>query len=218
MRTIVTTIILIIFPFVSHAQGQDRSGSWEWAISGLYQQSKDIGSVGSSTLNVDDGIGFGFNISYNFSNKLALGFDLDYLEPDYRAVLIEDAMPPTSTVIDHKFTQFNGRFKGTFNFIDAPFTPFVEAGLGWTFIDSNVADGPPITGCWWHPYWGPICDNFYTTFTETSFTYGAGIGFRYEFVGGTFVKASVNNWQLDGVGSSEDAGITAGRFEFGWSF
>ena len=94
-------------------------------ISGLYQQSKSIGSEAGSTLAVDDEIGFGFNISYNFSDKLALGFDLDYLEPDYQAVLIEDAMPPTATVIDHKFTQINSRFKGTF-------TPFVEAGLGWT--------------------------------------------------------------------------------------
>jgi opacity protein-like surface antigen len=204
------------------AGAQDRSGgraqNWEWAISGLYQESKRIGSEGGSTLDVDSGIGIGVNISYNFSNRLALGADLDFLRPDYRAVLIDDQDPGNEIVIDHEFSQFNARFKGTFNIIDGPFTPYVEAGLGWTYLDSNVADGPPVTGCWWHPFWGYICDNFYNTFSETAFTYGAGLGLRYQFVGGSFLKASYNVWELDGVGSTSDAGIGAARIEFGWQF
>lgn len=218
MRATLTAILLISLAFFSSAHAQDRTGSWEWAISGVFQESKNLGSAGGSTLDIDDGIGIGFNLSYYFNSKLSLGFDLDYLRPDYRAVLIEDAIPPTSTVIDHEFTQFNGRFKATINFIDAPFTPFIEAGAGWTYIDSNVADGPPITGCWWHPYWGYICDNYYTTDTQTFFTYGIGVGFRYNIAGGTFVKASINRWQLDSVGSTEDAFLNGARLEFGWGF
>lgn len=218
MRAIFTAIILICLPFVSYAQNANRAGGWEWSVSGVFQQSENSGSDGGSTLDVDSGIGLGFNFAYNFSNQLSLGLNIDYLKPDYTAVLIEDAVPSTSTTINHEFTQFNTRIKGTFNIIDGPFTPYIEAGIGWTFIDSNVADGPPITGCWWHPYWGYICDSFYSTFTETAFTYGGGLGIRYEFRGGTFVKVSYNSWILDGVGAAEDPTISAGRLEFGWAF
>jgi len=218
MRATFTAIIFISLFFFSSVQAQDRSGGWEWAISAVYQDSKDLGSAGGSTLNIDEGIGIGFNLSYYFNHKLSLGFDFDYLEPDYRATLIEDAVPPSTTVIDHEFTQLNGRFKATFNFIDAPFTPFLEVGAGWTYIDSNVADGPPITGCWWHPYWGYICDSYYSTYTQTSFTYGVGVGLRYDIAGGSFIKASVNQWELDNVGSTEDAFLAGARIEFGWGF
>jgi len=218
MRATLTVIFLISLSFFSSAHAQGRTGSWEWAISGVFQDSKNLGSEGGSTLDIDDGIGIGFNLSYYVNTKLSIGFDLDYLQPDYTAVLIEDAIPSTTTVIDHEFTQLNGRFKGTFNFIDAPFTPFLEVGAGWTYIDSNVADGPPITGCWWHPYWGYICDNYYSTYTQTSFTYGVGVGLRYDIACGSFIKASVNSWELDNVGSTEDAFLNGARLEFGWGF
>ena len=218
MRAIISTLLLILVPIVSSAQGVNRANNWEWSIAATFQQSKNVGSEGGSTLDLDTGTGIGFSIGYNFSNKLTLGFDLDYLRPDYRAVLIEDAMPPTSTTIDHEFTQFNTRIKGTFNLIDAPFTPFIEAGIGWTFFDSNVADGPPITGCWWHPFWGYICSNFYSTFSTTSFSYGLGVGLRYDLRGGTFLKASYNTWEMDDVGSTDDPTLSAARIEFGWAF
>ena len=218
MRAIIATIFLFVIPGIAVAQG-DRSRSWEWSFAALYQQSKDIGSGGGSTLDIDDAVGLGVNFGYNFSNRLTVGFDFDFISPDYQAVLVDDmVVPAATTVIDHEFSQFNGRFKGTFNLLDGPFQPFVEAGLGWTYIDSNVVDGQPITGCWWHPWWGYICDNFYNTFTETTFTYGAGLGFRYHFRGGTFLKASYNVWELDSLGDISDSSITGARVEFGWGF
>ncbi len=218
MRAITAVIIFFAIPGIALAQG-DRSRSWEWSLGAIYQESKNMGSEGGSTLAVDDAVGFGLNFGYNLTNHLTLGFDLDWISPDYRAVLIDDTvMPADTTVIDHEFSQFNGRFKGTYSILDGPFRPFVEAGLGWTYIDSNVADGPPITGCWWHPYWGYICDNFYSTFSSTTFTYGAGLGFRYHFRGGTFLKASYNVWELDDVGAAGDSTLTGARLEFGWGF
>ncbi len=218
MRAITAVIIFFAIPGIALAQG-DRSRSWEWSFAALYQESENMGSEGGSTLAVDGTLGFGLNFGYNLSNKFTLGFDLDYIKPDYRAVLVDDmVVPAASTTINHTFTQWNMRFKGSFNMLDGPFVPFVEAGLGWTYIDSNVADGPPITGCWWHPWWGYICNNYYSTFTETTFTYGAGLGFRYHFRGGTFLKASYNVWELDGVGNISDPTITGARLEFDWGF
>jgi opacity protein-like surface antigen len=218
MRAVTTAILLFVIPGVAVAQG-DRSRSWEWSFAAIYQESKDIGSEGGSTLDIDDAVGLGVNFGYNFTNRLTLGFDLVFISPDYRAVLIDDTVVPAdSRVIDHEFSQFNGRIKGTFNILDGPFVPFIEAGIGWTYIDSNVADGPPITGCWWHPWWGYICDNFYNTFTETSFSYGAGLGFRYHFRGGSFLKASYNVWELDSMGNAGDSSLSGARIEYGWGF
>lgn len=218
MRAVTAVIIFLITPAIALAQ-TDRSRSWEWSLGAIYQASKDIGSEGGSTLDIDDAVGLGVNIGYNFSNRLSLGFDLDFISPDYRAVLIDDmVVPADSTVIDHEFSQFNGRLKGTFNMLDGPFVPFVEAGVGWTYVDSNVADGPPITGCWWHPWWGYICENYYSTFSETTFTYGAGLGFRYHLRGGSFIKASYNVWELDSMGNAGDSSLSGARIEYGWGF
>ncbi|RLA26616.1 MAG: porin family protein, partial [Gammaproteobacteria bacterium] len=63
-----------------------------------------------------------------------------------------------------------------------------------------------------------ICSNFYSTFTETSFTYGAGLGLRYQMRGGTFIKGSYNVWELDSLGSADDSTLTGFKLEFGWGF
>ncbi len=212
--------LLIFFAVSGIAQAQvNRANSWEWSFAVLYQESKSMSSEGGSSLRVDDDFGIGINIGYNFSNHLTLGVDLDWMSPDYRAVLVDDTVVPAdTTTINHEFSQFNGRIKGTYSFLDGPFMPFVEAGIGWSYFDSNVLDGPPITGCWWHPWWGYICSNFYSTFSETTFTYGAGLGFRYRFRGDTFLKASYNVWELDGIGNVSDSTISGARIEFGWGF
>lgn len=123
-----------------------------------------------------------------------------------------------TTVIDHEFSQFNGRIKGTWYMTDGPLTPYLEAGFGWTFVDSNVADGPPLVGCWWHPWWGYICDGYYNTFHETSFSYGGAIGLRYQLRGGTMLKLNYNTYEIDGSGEAPDPTLSAFRLEVAWGF
>ena len=218
MYRYIIAILIIAIPAISDAQTK-RARTWEWSVAGIYQESKDMAGENGSSLRIDGAGGLGFNISYNLTNKFAIGVDLDWLRPDYRAELINDEVFPIETaVIDHEFSQFNGRIKGVFNFSEGPLTPYVEGGFGWSYFDSNVADGPPQTGCWWHPYWGYICDNFYSTFTETSFSYGAGVGLRYQMRGGTFLKGSYNVWDLDSLGKASDSTISSFKVEFGWSF
>lgn len=218
MRVAAVVVFFLAMPGLALAQG-NRSQTWEWSIAALYQQSKNMGGGMGSSLNVKDDYGLGFNLGYNFSNNLAVGFDLDYLSPDYTAILVDDTVSPADkTTINHELTQWNGRLKGIYSFGDGVLQPFVEAGLGWSSFDSNVADGPPIVGCWWHPYWGQICSGYYNTFNNTTFTYGAGLGLRYRFRGGSFLKASYNVWELDDMGGVGDSTISGARLEFGWGF
>jgi opacity protein-like surface antigen len=217
MRNLVLAMLLIAVPCISTAQST-RSQNWEVSVSAIFQDSKSIGGEGTSSLDIDTETGFGVNFAYNLNSRLAIGMDFEFLNPDYTAVLVDENGVLPDIVIDHEISQFNGRIKGNFNFTEGPFTPFVEAGLGWSYFDSNVADGPPTTGCWWHPWWGYICENFYSTFDDTLFSYGVGAGLRYEFIGGSFIKASYNYWEMDGLGKAEDSAFEAGRIEFGWGF
>jgi len=218
MKRVIFGILLLGLTLTANAQ-RDYSGTWEWSISALYQDSKSMGGESGSSLKVDSAIGLGFNVSYYLTDHFSLGADFDFLKPDYNAVLVDDTVVPAETTeINHEMSQFNGRFKANLDFLDGPFRPFVEAGLGWTYLDSNVADGPPIVGCWWHPYWGYICDGYYQTFSETVFSYGVGAGFKYRFVGDSFLKLSVNQWRLDGVGAAGDEDLTGARLEYGWRF
>ena len=217
MRITAIAMLLVALPIISNAQG-NRADSWEATASAIFQESNNLGGEGGSSLDIDSAIGFGINFAYNLSSKLALGMDFEFLRPDYSAILIDDTGARPDVEFNHELRQFNGRFKGAYNFTDGPFTPFVEAGFGWSYFDSNVADGPPATGCYWHPWWGYVCANYYDTFDDTVFTYGLGAGLRYEFVGGAFIKASYNYWEMDGLGNSEDADLSSGRLEFGWMF
>jgi len=218
MRLAITLVIFLAVPGLALAQG-DRSRSWEWSIAALYQESEQATGESGSSLNLNHEYGIGFNLGYNLSSNLTVGFDLDYLQPSYQAVLVDDTVSPAdTTTINHKLTQWNSRFKGTYSFGGQALQPFIEAGFGWTYVDSNVADGDPIVGCWWHPWWGYICNGFYNTFDDTTFTYGAGLGLRYAFPGGTFMKASYNVWELDNLGGTSGGSVTGARLEFGWNF
>ena len=218
MRRLVTIVLLMMSPVLTLAQGSGRAGNWDFSIGAIYQDRETSNGVGGSSLAIDDALGLGFNIGYNFTNKLSLGADFDFLRPDYTAIIVNVNDPNDTRRIDHTLSQFNGRFKGTFNFLDGPFTPFVEIGAGWTYIDSNVANGPPITGCWWDPWWGERCALFYNTFTSTDFTYGGGLGLRYEFAGGSFIRGNFSVYKLDTGSNSADPELRSFRVEYGWRF
>lgn len=220
MPKLVLAVLVFTMPAIALAQAEQgaRGGKWEFSIGAVFQQSKSLGSDGGSSLSIDDTNGWGTNIGYNVNAQLNLSVDLDFLKPRYTAVLVDEMDPGNTTTINHKASQFNGRFKGTYYLFTTRFSPFFEAGFGWSEFDSNVATGPPITGCWWHPWWGLICSDFYNTFTETSFSYGVGAGVRHQFSNDVFIKAGINIWDYDSLGMLEDPTMVGGRIEFGWLF
>ena len=200
--------------------------SWDFSLAAIYQDSLSVGGEGgpetptpdSSSLDVDSELGWGGNITYNFNKHFALGLDIDYLSPDYELKLVSDTPTEPDVFIDHNFTQWNFRLKGTWNFTEGPLIPYVDFGYAWTDIDSNVADGPPVTGCWWHPWWGYICQNYWSTFSSTETSWGGAVGLRYNLRNQAFLKFSWNRWELDSGGNSSDLTLESLRLEYGWSF
>lgn len=224
MRKFFLVMSLFLVPAIGMAQNYSmgRAQTWDFSLGAIYQQGDSAGGNGGSSLDVDDAWGIGFSVGYNFTDHLNLSADFDFLRPDFTAVVIVEPDPPdgsqSTTRIDHSLSQFNGRLKGTYYFMDGPFMPYIEAGLGWSYIDSNVASGPPQGFCWWHPWWGYVCQSFVDTFSSTEFSYGGALGFRYDMVGNTFIKASYNLWKLDTGSSRADPQLETFRIEYGWRF
>ena len=229
MRTLLVALLALL-PALASAQSFGTSASaqrtWDFSLGLIYQDSLSAGGSGgsqtatpdTSSLKVDSEIGFGMNIGYNFTDHLALGLDIDYVNPDYSATVVPEDPNEDPVNINHELTQWNFRLKGTYSFTDGPLVPYVDLGYAWTNIDSNVADGPPITGCWWHPWWGYICQNYWNTFSSTESGWGGGVGLRYHMVGDSFLKLSWNRWELASGGNSDDFTLESFRLEYGWRF
>jgi opacity protein-like surface antigen len=219
MYRILALAAAFLVPSLASAQFYAGEPKWDFAVGASYQNGLSAGGGNGSSLKVDGELGFNVSINYNFNSRFALGADLDWLRPDYSAVLINDEDPAESLDISHTASQWNTRLKGTFNFVeDGPLVPYVQLGIGWTYLDSNVADGPPQTGCWWHPWWGYICENFYQTYDSTEFSYGGALGMRYEFAGNSFVNLSYDYWELDTGSSRADLSLDSWRLQYGWRF
>jgi opacity protein-like surface antigen len=218
MRFLTLFAALLLAPTASFAQYYSNDGSWDFSIGAIYQAGQSAGGSNGSSLTINDEVGLGLTLGYQLNRWFAIGGDLDFVSPRFTAVLANENDPNDTFEIKHRATQFNGRIKGTLNFMEGPFVPYAQLGIGWSAFDSNVADGPPQTGCWWHPWWGYICSDFYRTYGSTQFSYGAALGARYEFAGGTFLNLSYDYWELDTGGSRAKPGLESIRLMYGWKF
>jgi hypothetical protein len=135
--------MLLTSALATPAFAQDRTGTWEFIFDLNYQDGYDIDFEGGS---------------YNFSNRLQVQMLLDWLNADYDATIRSGDIPPDpSFSVSGEYESFTPRVNVLYNFMDGDITPYVSAGIGWSFIDTNVPQGPPQTGCWWDPWWGYIC-------------------------------------------------------------
>ena len=221
--------LVTMLPLLAQAQSFRVPGGsepWYLSIAAVYQDSLAVGGQGgsesaapdSSSLRVSSELGFGLNFGYNFNKNFALGLDIEWLRPDYKATLAPEDPNGSPIVIDHRLTQWNWRLKGTWNFTEGPLVPYVDFGYGWTNVDSNVVEGEPIVGCWWDPWWGYVCQDFYRTFSSTETSWGGAVGLRYDLPMEGFLRLSWNRWELDSGGNSQDLTLESYRLEYGWTF
>jgi opacity protein-like surface antigen len=180
----------------------NRQDGFEIILQSKYVDSKSASGENGSGVDVQDSWGWGFGFGYNFTEHWAFNFDISWRSANYDAtVIVEDnAEPPTESGpkkyagrLDTSSTQFSA----TYNFLDKRFTPYVSGILGWTFIDTNIATGPPQEWCWWDYWWGYICSSYIPTKSETDFTYGGALGVRFDITRSVFLRASYNKLWID---------------------
>jgi opacity protein-like surface antigen len=209
LASVVVTILASI-SVIADASNRDQRG--EWAVQALYNLSDKQNGEFDSGMDVDSSVGFGFSLGYNFTSNLALSGEFGYMKPDYKATFVSDE--GETKVIDHRMSIFNSQLNGIYNFGSGAFTPYVQAGLGFTYFDSNVATDSPRTGCWW-TWYGYVCSSYYDTYDTTNFSYNLGAGLRYEFNRNTFVRGGMSRTWMNG---SDNVSLDVWKLEIGQVF
>lgn len=159
-----------------------RSGRWELLLAPQYTLSRNLGFQGGTTANINETWGFGMQLNYNFNEHVSLGGLLSWNRPDYNATVQPAAgnpTPATRSISGTLETTTLGMVL-TYNILAGPLTPYVDAMVSGTYIDTNIASGPPVAGCFWDPWYGYICGTSQPTKYDTVLSYGFGGGLRWD--------------------------------------
>ena len=218
MSKLVVLSCILVFIVSTHANANytKRSDKWEASFKILNTQSTDIDGQNGSQTSMKSDFGWGFTLGYNLNPHILLNFDFSASTPSYKATLV-DSEDGSKHEINHKMDLLDSQFNVVYNVFTSQFTPYIQAGVGWSFVDSNIAKGPPNSICWWDPWWGYVCDSYQNTYNDERFSYNVAVGFRYELDNSLFFRASYKQSMID-FSNSDDASIGSYHFEIGSIF
>jgi len=201
----------------NYKQASFRDGKWEATFQLGYSGDDFIQSGDESSLKIDSDLGWGVSLGYNINSNFLVNFELASFTPKYEATFALDKEPKETETINHKLNMVTTHFNAVYNITKGRLAPYLQVGAGWTYIDSNIANGPPIGGCWWDPWWGYICDGFQPTHTDTNYSYNYGVGVRYELANNMLLKASYG-MVVTNMDHSEDMEVDVFKIEIGSVF
>jgi opacity protein-like surface antigen len=195
-----------------------REGISEIYGIGQYLHSDDINFEGPygdvKTKMNDTGLG-GFGFAYHFSDFFSVHGDFMFGSATFSG----NAPVTPNTTIGFKQDAFiqTGRFNVDYNIINRRLTPFVTAGIGYQYLETELNHGS-VTTCWWDPWWGWVCDTDHVHAWETDFTWNVGGGLRWNVLDGLVVKAMAGATWLEYSGAHGITTQLEGIFSIGWSF
>jgi opacity protein-like surface antigen len=199
------------------ADAQDREGRWEFTLGTFYQLGTSVDGEEGSTLDTDNEFGFALGGGYNFSDRFATTFAMQWSGIGYDAVASSDEGGEVGISGTYDALTLTGNL--VYHFTDSQLTPYVGAGIGWTWIDTNIPNGPPSTGCWWDPWWGYVCYTDYPTASTDAFSYQATLGLRYTFDSdSTFLRLGWTSQWMDFDNASSTPRFDVIVLDFGWIF
>src|SRR5262245_39528881 len=140
----------------------DRDPGWDAGAELIYQDAKDISFDGGTRAELDDDLGLALTFGYRFNDRLELTFGLDWNNVDYDIHVVGDT-PLSSFSASGELEAFTPYVGVNFNLMKGDFTPYITGAVGWSFIDTNIPNGPPQNACWWDPWWGYICGQWQDT-------------------------------------------------------
>jgi len=196
------------------ASAQTREAGWDVGFDVIYQDSTSLTSKFGSVIKLDDDWGLSFNFGYRFNPHLELHFALDYAEVDYEGTLVREGGGTFGVRGDME--AFTPRVDLHYNLMAGPFTPFIMAGFGYSFIDTNIPNGRPSTGCWWDPWYGQICTSVQPTHGVDEFVYQTGLGVRWDFARTTSLRLSVEKHWIDLPNANGSPGVVQAKLGFVW--
>src|SRR5262245_44914557 len=215
------TFLALIAAYAAGAVAQSsppRGGKWEFTLQPQVTKSQDFSAGNGAEGHIDSTLGFGFGIMYNLNNHFSLGGDFQWSNASYSATTApapgNPAGPFAATGVLETSTI---RFNAIWNFSASDFTPFLLAGIGSTYIDTNIPANPlapPV--CWWDPYWGYYCGTPTRTAYYVSFTGGAGV--RWDLDRNIFLRAMFDRLWVDANSALGTWWVDQYRFDVGFKF
>ena len=178
----------------------DRKGTWDFILPLIYAESANVDGQGGSSAHINDDWGFGFGAGYNFNDHFQLNGMFTWNSRSYDATVVQQ---DSSTVkYGNTLETTTIGLNGNYYFLDKNFTPYISGMVGYTWVDTNIQNGPPAGYCWWDPWWGEVCSPYVPTKTESNWTYGGGLGLRYDFNQRFSLQGSYNKSWMDFDNSS----------------
>jgi opacity protein-like surface antigen len=180
----------------------ERHGDWEFSLLVQQQGGSDLSGEEGSSVDIDSELGWGFTIGYNLTAKWNFQYKFTLVKPDYQATIVPDpgddpeVEPPVPQTFDWGMSKYAHAVNATYHFSRGPLTPYVQLGVGYAKLDSNIVRDV-VTGCWWDPWWGYICDSTLRTYDTSEFFYNAGLGVRWDFSELLFLRGSYNREWID---------------------
>jgi opacity protein-like surface antigen len=219
MTLIVACVAGLAMTGTAAAQSANREGSWETSVGIVFTNSSDADFQRGTHAEFESDTGFRLAFDYHYTDKLQFGASIGLGQSDYEVDIgsTEDPpLPPFQARGDLEYWTLMAN--AAYNFMDGPFSPFVTAGLGWAWVDTNIPNGPPEGFCWWDPWFGEVCTVWQDTRSLDGFTYQLGVGARYDFSDTLAVHAS---YRMDWIDLSQAKGtpeFDGFELSVGWKF
>lgn len=200
-------------------EGLSRKGMTEVYGIGQYLHSEDINfnsPFGTVKTKMDDtGLG-GFGIAWHFSDFFS--FHTDFM---FGGATFSGNAPFETGIGTRAFSQdafiSTGKFNVDWNIINRRITPFVTAGIGYQYLETEL-ENTYGTSCYWDPWYGYVCYSGHYHAWETDFTWNAGAGIRWNILDHLLLKAMAGaNW-LEYSGAHGVTTQFEAIFSIGWTF
>jgi len=210
-------LLAAVYAAGAAAQTYSRANKWEFTLQPQYTHSMSFSSGNGSGGQVDSSLGFGFGVAYNLSNAFSIGGEFTWGSAAYTAT-VAPADGTASTTSTGTLQSNTIRINTTWNILPGDFTPLLQAGIGSTYIDTNIPAAPPQNSCYWDPWWGYYCGTYYPTRTAYYVSYMVGVGARWEIDRSVFVRAMANRQWLQAGGSLGTPWTDQYRVDLGFKF
>jgi|SRR5580698_4549860 opacity protein-like surface antigen len=213
----VLLLAILTLSTAAHAQYSSGHGTgWEGGLDVIYQNATTLNFKGGTTANIDTDWAIGFTVGYRVNPHIDALFGMDWQHVDYRANLALGTGGIQPAYGDYQ--AFTPRFNVELNLLDRPFTPYAVAGIGYSFIDTNIPSGRPQTGCWWDPWYGYICTTVQSTRQENGVAYQVGAGVRWDVATGATVRLAFERHWVDLGGNVGTPGFDQIRLLLSWRY
>jgi len=190
-------LISAYLPTAMYAQGSTGAGNSaaRWGLSEFYIGGAYMGGGSNSLenspieLDFDDDWGLTLGGGYHLSNHLYVGGELLFAKSTFSGTSTED-----DTSLQQSMRQWGITGGFEYNLLEGPLTPYLSAGLGFTYLETDDPTRDPAYIC--RPgFYGWWCDWYYPVYSDWFFTYYAGVGLRWDISDRSVVRLSYKlNW------------------------